>query len=468
MSNTARAVYIVDDDVSMREAVGSLVRSAGWPVRGFASAQEFLASRGGDGEGCLILDLQLPGLTGLDLQAELVKTGADLPIIFLTGHGDIPASVRALKAGAVDFLTKPVEEQALLAAIQQGMARCPQAQPRRPNGASGAGADIVGASAGWRAVLDKVAAVAPADSTVLLLGETGTGKEVIARAIHQRSRRAAQRFVHVNCAAIPPALVASELFGHEKGAFTGALQRHVGRFEQAEGGTLFLDEIGDLPAETQLALLRVLQEREFERVGGRQPIRADVRVIAATNRNLEEAVEDGTFRADLYYRLHVFPIALLPLRERQGDIPLLIEHFISKVSAKLGKPVAAVAPAALEALGAYAWPGNVRELENVIERAVLMSPGPLLQPGEWLPAAKAAAPPSAAPPTHGAIPTLAASQRAQILRALAATGWCVSGSRGAAALLGLKPTTLGARMKKLGITRPVPPSGTAPLRATAP
>ncbi|HTP29937.1 MAG TPA: sigma-54 dependent transcriptional regulator, partial [Anaeromyxobacteraceae bacterium] len=423
MSNRTGPVYIVDDDVSVREAVGSLVRSAGWPVQGFASAQEFLASRGADEGGCLVLDLKLPGVTGLDLQEKLTKVGADLPIIFLTGHADIPASVRAIKAGAVDFLTKPFEEQALLDAIEQGMARSRQARTRRPNGAPGEFADIIGSSAGLRAVLDKVAVVAPTDSTVLILGETGTGKEIIARAIHKRSRRAAQRFVNVNCAAIPPTLVASELFGHEKGAFTGALQRHLGRFEQAEGGTLFLDEIGDLPAETQITLLRVLQEREFERVGGRQAIRADVRVIAATNQDLEQAVQEGTFRADLYYRLHVFPIVLPPLRERRGDIPALVEHFIGKLSAKLGKQIDAVAPAVLDALCACPWPGNVRELENVIERAVIMSPGPTLQPGEWLPQAKAASPNSSAPPTNGSIQTLAASEREQILRALDATGW---------------------------------------------
>jgi DNA-binding NtrC family response regulator len=463
MQSRVATVYIVDDDVSVCEAVGSLVRSAGWPVQGFASAEEFLASRGVDDGGCLILDLKLPGLTGLDLQAELAKAGADLPIIFLTGNGDIPVSVRAIKAGAVDFLTKPVEARALLDAIQQVMTRPRQARQPRPNGAPGEFADIIGSSAGLRVVLDKVAVVAPTESTVLLLGETGTGKELIARAIHQRSRRAAQRFVNVNCAAIPPALVASELFGHEKGAFTGALQRHLGRFELAEGGTLFLDEIGDLPAETQVALLRVLQEREFERVGGRQTIRADVRVIAATNRDLEQAVQEGTFRTDLYYRLCVFPIALPPLRERGSDIPALVEHFVRKFSEKLGKRIDAVSQATLDALSAYPWPGNVRELENVIERAVIMSPGPVLEVGELLPK------PKTEPGNgNGSFPTLADSEREQILRALDATGWRVSGSGGAAALLGLKPTTLGARMKKRGITRPMTPSGTPTSRASAP
>jgi transcriptional regulator with GAF, ATPase, and Fis domain len=294
-------------------------------------------------------------------------------------------------------------------------------------------------------VLDKVRLVAPTDSTVLLLGETGTGKEVIARAIHKGSRRAAQRFVSVNCAAIPASLIASELFGHEKGAFTGALQRHQGRFEQAEGGTLFLDEIGDLPAETQIALLRVLQEREFERVGGRQAIRADVRVIAATNRDLEQSVQAGTFRADLYYRLQVFPIMLPPLRERAGDIPALVEHFVQKFSMKVGKQIEEVSQPALEALCAHPWPGNVRELENVIERAVIMSHGPTLEPNGWLPQAKAAPPAATALSAPMSLEDL---ERAAILDALRQTG---GHKNRAAARLGLSRFQLYARLKRYQI-----------------
>src|SRR5215831_876088 len=254
-----------------------------------------------------------PGLSGLDLQQELAKANVQIPIVFLTGHGDIPTSVRAIKAGALEFLTKPFDDQDLLDAIQQGIAQDQRARQPRSDMAQRSlknGVDqtslfeeIVGSSKALQRVLSNVAKVAPTDSTVLITGETGTGKELIARAIHKCSQRSKRAFVKVNCAALPSSLIASELFGHEKGAFTGALQRHVGRFELAEGGSIFLDEIGDLPPETQIALLRVLQEREFERVGGTETITTDVRVIAASNRDLRAAVADGAFRADLFYRL---------------------------------------------------------------------------------------------------------------------------------------------------------------------
>ena len=232
--------------------------------------------------------------------------------------------------------------------------------------------EIVGASPALRAVLSSVTKVAPTDSTVLITGETGSGKELIARAIHKRSRRSSRAFVSVNCAAVPQSLIASELFGHEKGAFTGALQRRLGRFELAEGGTIFLDEIGDLPSETQNALLRVLQEREFERVGGTQSIRANVRVIAATNRDLKAAIAAGTFRDDLFYRLNVFPIQVPPLRERREDIPLLVEYFIDRFAKKVGKEIRGVNKKTLELFQSYPWPGNIRELQNVIERSVIV------------------------------------------------------------------------------------------------
>ena len=233
--------------------------------------------------------------------------------------------------------------------------------------------EIVGTSAALRAVLAQVAKVAPTDSTVLITGETGTGKELIARAIHKRSRRSARSFVSVNCAAIPVSLIASELFGHEKGAFTGAIQQRIGRFEQAEGGTIFLDEVGDLPAETQVSLLRVIQEREFERLGGRRPIRADVRIIAATNRDLRTAVKAGAFRSDLFYRLNVFPIEMPALRERREDIPLLVQYFVSRFARNVGKRFATIDAKSLALLQAYPWPGNIRELQNVLERAVIVA-----------------------------------------------------------------------------------------------
>src|SRR5947209_3997943 len=252
--------------------------------------------------------------------------------------------------------------------------------------------EIVGSSEALRRVLAEVAKVAPTDSTVLILGETGTGKELIARAIHKRSSRSTRAFIRVNCAAIPASLIASELFGHEKGAFTGAVQRRLGRFEAADGGTIFLDEIGDLPAELQIALLRVLQEREIERVGSSHSIAVDVRVLAATNRHLEGAVEHGTFRQDLYYRLNVFPIQVPPLRERVDDIPMLVEYLIERYAKKAGKSIRTIKKQTLELFQAYDWPGNVRELQNVIERAVVLCDGETFAIDESWHKAKPAAP----------------------------------------------------------------------------
>ncbi len=305
--------------------------------------------------------------------------------------------------------------------------------------------EIVGQSAAVRRVLKAVETVAPTDACVLLLGETGTGKELVARAVHDLSARRRKPLVKVNCAAIPAGLFESELFGHEKGAFTGALARKIGRFELADGGTIFLDEVGELPLDLQAKLLRVLQEGEFERVGG-PTVKVDVRVIAATNRDLEAAMQEGRFRADLFYRLNVFPIRIPPLRERSEDVPLLVRYFVAKYARKLGRTIETIPQRTLESLAAYPWPGNARELENVIERAVIVSRGPGLELGEWLPARGARAPESR-------VPTLEELERNHIVAVLETTGWRVSGERGAAKVLGLKPTTLEARMKKLGITR---------------
>jgi transcriptional regulator with GAF, ATPase, and Fis domain len=337
---------------------------------------------------------------------------------------------------------------------------------RDPGAVQSVSDDLVGAAPALEAALSRVAKVAPTDCTVLVTGETGTGKELVARAIHRRSQRAAHPFVSISCAAVPPSLIASELFGHERGAFTGALQRRPGRFELAAGGTLFLDEVGELPAETQIALLRVLQEREFERVGGTRPIRADVRVIAATNRDLQAAIDEGTFRSDLFYRLNVFPIEIPPLRERTEDIRALVEHFVARYAAKMGKTIRRIGVEALRFLEAYAWPGNVRELQNVIERSVIVCDSDVFSIDEnWVPEvgrhgrerAAAAAPASAA--------TLEGIKRAHIMRVLEESNWTLGGSRGAAARLGLKRTTLQSLLKRLGIA---PPSdSTARLRPSA-
>ena len=321
-------------------------------------------------------------------------------------------------------------------------------------GRAASGHELVGSSPPLHAVLARARKVAPTDSTVLLTGETGTGKELLARAIHRWSRRAGGPFVSVNCAAIPSTLIASELFGHERGAFTGALQRRQGRFEVAAGGTLFLDEVGELPAETQVALLRVLQEREFERVGGSTLLRADVRIVAATNRDLAQAVADGYFRSDLYYRLQVFPLEMPPLRERGDDIRQLALHFVDRYARGAGRTIRNIDPRTLERLETYAWPGNVRELQNVIERSLILSESDRFTLDEsWLGDGEGTLLPApSVAPRAPLRATLDEIQRKAILEALRSRNWVVGGPRGAAALLGIKRTTLQARMQKLGIS----------------
>src|SRR4029453_166023 len=334
-------VCVVDDDRSMRESLHDLLGSMGLNVQTFASAHEFLASPRPEAPGCLVLDVQLPGLSGLELQQELARGAVPMPIIFIPGHGDIPMTVRAMKAGAIEFLTKPFRDEDLLTAVAQAMHRSRQMAPCPHTLATATPAapvdrhhdrhfpEIIGTSAALRRVLEQVELVASTDATVLLYGETGTGKELLARAIHTLSTRRAQAFVTLNCAAIPTGLLESELFGHEKGAFTGALAQRLGRFELAQRGTLFLDEVGELPLEVQPKLLRVLQEGEFERLGSTRTRRTEARLIAATNRDLAALVEAQAFRADLFYRLNVFPVRVPPLRERREDIPLLVRHFVA-------------------------------------------------------------------------------------------------------------------------------------------
>jgi transcriptional regulator with GAF, ATPase, and Fis domain len=310
--------------------------------------------------------------------------------------------------------------------------------------------EIVGISPALHAVLSRVSKVAPTDSTVLITGETGTGKELIARAVHKRSQRSSRAFVSVNCAAIPRDLIASELFGHEKGAFTGATQRRLGRFELSEGGTIFLDEVGELPAETQIALLRVLQEHEFERVGGTGSIRTDVRVIAATNRDLQAAIAAATFRSDLFYRLNVFPIEVPPLRERQEDIPVLVEYFIDRYARKAGKSIRGVNKRSLELLQSYPWPGNIRELQNVIERSVVVCDTENFSVDEsWL-----SRQPLAEPKTQVELSRkLAAQEKEMIEAALRESRGRVSGPSGAAAKLGIPGSTLDSKIRSLRINK---------------
>jgi formate hydrogenlyase transcriptional activator len=311
--------------------------------------------------------------------------------------------------------------------------------------------EIIGESPSLKRILEELKTVAPTDSTILVLGETGTGKELIARAIHNLSTRRERTLVKINCAAIPTGLLESELFGHEKGAFTGAIAQRIGRFELANGGTLFLDEVGDIPLELQPKLLRVLQEQEFERIGSTKTLRVDVRIIAATNSNLPQMVEENQFRSDLYYRLNVFPLTIPPLRERREDIPLLVRYFAQKYARRMKKPIDTIPTRSMVALTEYHWPGNVRELENFIERAVILTRGEQLE----IPLAelKPAISPAPTAVTNGTA-TLEQAERDHIVRALTETNWVIGGASGAAARLGMKRTTLQSRMKNLGITRP--------------
>jgi transcriptional regulator with GAF, ATPase, and Fis domain len=333
--------------------------------------------------------------------------------------------------------------------------------------------EIVGQSRALTQVLGQVGLVAATSSTVLILGETGTGKEIVARAVHSASERRARPFIKVNCAALPTGLIESELFGHERGAFTGATERRIGRFELAHGGSIFLDEVGELPADVQAKLLRVLQEHEFERVGGRDTIKVDVRIIAATNRDLGAMASRGTFRSDLYYRLNVFPITVPPLRERIEDVPLLVHYFASRYAGQIGKRITRVPANLMERLCAYAWPGNVRELEHMIERAVILSSGPELDvspdalalpkvgAGRPLPIERPRAAivssyerePQPRVVVDGEIRSLEAMEKDHIVAALDKVGWRIEGASGAAALLNMNPSTLRSRMKKLGIRR---------------
>jgi len=441
MKTIDTSVYVVDDDASVRDAVSSLIRSAGFRVRTFESAHEFLATPRAEVPSCLVLDVHLPGLNGLDLQRELAKADVHIPIIFLTGHGDIPTSVRAIKAGALEFLTKPFADEDLLNAIRDGIA-----QDRRSR-AVPQPAGVIGSSRPWRQALAHAAKVGATEATVLLTGESGTGKEVIAHLIHDTSRRAGGPFVALNCAALPEALLESELFGYEKGAFTGAVVARPGRVEQAAGGTLFLDEVGEMTPAVQAKFLRVLQEREFQRLGGTRVQKANVRVIAATNRDLHAALGRGELREDLYYRLHVFAICLPPLRERPEDIPALVEHFITALGpAVLGRPAAGISREAHERLLAHSWPGNVRELRNAVERALILSDGEMITP-EHLPA-----PPETPPEAEAALREsldLETTERELVDRALRHAG---QNKAKAARLLGLTRTKLYTRMQRFGLS----------------
>ena len=375
-------VLVVDDEAYVRDSLVAVLKRRGHDVRGVGSVGEAMKQLGEGAFDAVITDLRMPGEDGLSLLRRLSTTQPGLPVVVLTGHGTVPSAIECMKAGAADYLLKPADPNQIHLVLERIAG---QSTLRREldylRSTGDEGAEMVGRSDAWRQVVDLIDAAAPSSSTVLLLGESGTGKELLARRIHQRSSRASAPFVSVNCAAIPVELFESEFFGYRKGAFTGATQDHDGRFRVADGGTLFMDEVGAMPEASQAKLLRVLQDGEFERVGDTRSTRVDVRVVAATNILLEEAVQAGRFRRDLFYRLNVVQAKLPTLRERTGDVPLLAEHFLRELAPRVGRCLEGVEPEALRLLEEYHWPGNVRELRNVIERALILETGPRLTRG---------------------------------------------------------------------------------------
>ncbi len=379
-------VLVVDDEPNLRKVIGALLQQAGYEVLTEPDGEAGLARIKSSPRGAfdvVISDLRMPNMDGMQLLKALIEEDPGLPVVILTAHGSVDTAVEAVKSGAFDFLEKPFEREQIERVIGKAVATRQLSGPRtevapsRPASPSEAPSDfgMVGRSESMRTVKAKIKTVAASPSTVLITGESGTGKELVARALHLGSERHAKPFIRVNCAAIPATLVESELFGHERGAFTGAVSSRPGRFELADGGTLFLDEVSEIPLEIQVKLLRAIQESEFERVGGVKTLRVDVRLIAATNRDLEIEIREKRFREDLYYRLNVVPIHLPPLRERPEDVEPLLEHFLARSNERLGKEVKGFAPEALDALRSYAWPGNIRELENLVERMVLFAGG---------------------------------------------------------------------------------------------
>jgi DNA-binding NtrC family response regulator len=379
MSGSRGRVLVADDDRAVRTALQVNLSKAGYDVTLVPSATHALDALHGSAYDVLLTDVKMPGMGGMELLSAVRTRWPDVRVVVMTGFGSVQDAVTAMKAGAADYIIKPIERDELLLLLDRALeARALQrelTQLRREVDERYGFSELVGISPAMRAVYEEVAAVADSSALVLIQGETGTGKELIAHAIHYRSRRSSAPLVAVNCGALPENLLESELFGHERGAFTGAVRQHQGKFEQADGGTLFLDEIGEIPPPVQVRLLRVLEGGVVTRVGGEHPVKVDVRVIAATNRDLWREVQAGTFRADLYYRLNVFNVRLPPLRERREDIPLLVDHFARKFAARHSRPPPTLTPAAMRAIQAHVWAGNVRELEHFTERLVLLSNG---------------------------------------------------------------------------------------------
>ncbi len=444
MQKQRARILVVDDEANARTALVALLGEEGYSVESAADGFKALPKLDEFAPDVVLTDLKMPGMDGLELMKRARAQDPERAVVVMTAHGAVDSAVAAMQAGAASYLTKPLNFDELLLVLERTLERrrlrVEAGQLRQRLADKHQIKNLVGSSSALQNVIETVLQVAPSRASVLICGESGTGKELVASAIHQHSPRASGPFVKLNCAALAENLLESELYGHERGAFTGALARRDGRFQQADGGTLFLDEIGEISPALQVKLLRFLQEHEFERVGGNQTIKVDVRIVAATNRDLKQRVRDGQFREDLYYRLNVVTIETPPLRVRPGDIPLLAMHFLNRYAPENEKQVTGFSDAALELLTRYEWPGNVRELENAVERAVVVARHELVDVSDLPPglASSTKQAPGAPPTDYPAVPgsTLAELERFAILKTLEHTGGSTSR---AAEILGISP-----------------------------
>ncbi len=455
MSAERTSILVVDDEEIVRESLGGWLEKDGYQVESVADGPAAVARLRARPWSILVCDLKMPGMDGLQVLEAARQLQPDLAVVIMTAYATVDTAVAAMKLGAYDYLMKPFDPEELSLMMQkivaqQGLVR-ENAVLRQALEKQYGFRDLYSKSPGMQAVFELARSAARSSSTILILGESGTGKEVLARAVHAESPRAAAPFVEVSCAALTESLLESELFGHERGSFTGATARRKGKFEAANGGTLFLDEVGDVGPKLQLDLLRVLQERRFQRIGGNETIEVDVRIIAATNKDLKKAVASGAFREDLFYRLNVIPITLPPLRERREDIPLLTDRFLERLSVELKKPVEGLTSEAMEALLAQPWRGNVRELRNVLERGAVVARTPVIQLADLgLPPPGAPPPPAAGSPGGGPLPSLDEVEKRHIAAVLASTGGNVSAS---ARVLGIDRVTLYNKIRKYSLRR---------------
>ena len=440
-------ILIVDDELSVRDSLARWFREDGYEMGTAESANEALRKMAESRWDLALVDIKMPGTDGIELQRRLAEIDPDLIVIIMTGYASVETAVTALKNGAYDYVTKPLDPDEISHAVKNALShKTAKEQVSRLKEvivSDDRFPELVGRSASMRTVLDAIDTVAPTDATVLIIGESGTGKEIVARALHAASPRRYEPMVTIHCGALTETLLESELFGHEKGAFTGAQYRKKGKFELGHGGTVFLDEIADISLKTQTDLLRVLQEHEITRVGGHQPISVDFRCVAATNRDLRDLIEKGTFRPDLYYRLNVFNIEIPPLRDRKEDVPLLVEHFLEKFSAAMNKRITGVSPEAMELLQTHDWPGNVRELENAVERAMVVARGDRLDLHDFALSATATLPGMGGK-------SLRDMEREHILRVVED---CDGNQTQAARILGIDRVTLHSKLKAYGWSR---------------